>query len=119
MGFTPKRYTTQTAIEALRQVAIEFEAMLTEEVLTKYPGQTLGQVIRDQYLLHLKRMILQSWRRRRTLTTEVLQELPCYPEREPRFDAAGLVLTWVAIMAVSVILRPSYENESPSWKRSL
>ena len=91
MGFTPRRYTTLTAIEALQQVANEFESMVNEEVLTKYPGQTLGQTIRDQYLLHLKRMIVESWRHRRTLTTEVVQELSCYPERAPRFQTGGLV----------------------------
>jgi len=91
MGFTPKRYTTQTAIEALEQVAREFESMASEEILAKYPGQTLSQVIRDQYLLHLKRRIVQSWRQRRSLTTEVLHELPCYPERAPRFHPGGIV----------------------------
>jgi hypothetical protein len=91
MAFTPKRYTTLTAIEALQQVAKEFESMVNEEVFTKYPGQTLGQTIRDQYLFHLKRRIVVSWRQRRTLTTDVVQELPCYPERAPRFQAGGLI----------------------------
>jgi hypothetical protein len=91
MGFTPRRYTTLTAIEALQQVAKELEFMVNEEVLAKYPHQTLGQTIRDQYLLHLKRRIVQSWRQRRSLTTEVLQELPCYPERAPRFHSGGVI----------------------------
>jgi hypothetical protein len=91
MGFTPKRYTTLTAIEALQQVAKEFESMVNVEVFTNYPGQTLGQTIRDQYLFHLKRRIAQSWRQRRTLTTEVVQELSCYPGRAPRFQAGGLI----------------------------
>jgi hypothetical protein len=91
MGFTPKRYTTLTAIEALQQVAREFESMVNEEVLAKYPGDTLGHVIRDQYLLHLKRRIVQSWRQRRSLTTDVVQELPCYTERVPRFQPEGII----------------------------
>jgi hypothetical protein len=64
---------------------------VNRKVLAKYPGQTLGQTIRDQYLLHLKRKIVQSWQQRRTLTTEVGQELPCYPERAPRFHPGGLI----------------------------
>ncbi len=71
--------------------AKEFESMVNREVLAKYPGQTLGQTIRDTYLLHLKRKIVQSWRQRRTLTTEVVQELPCYPEQAPRFHAGGVI----------------------------
>jgi hypothetical protein len=91
MGFTPKRYTIQTAIEALREVAKELETLVNEEVLAKHPDQTLGQAIRDQYLYHLKRRIVSSWRQRRTVTTEVLQELTCYPERAPRFQPGGLI----------------------------
>lgn len=91
MGFTPKRYTTLTAIEALQQVAREFESMMTEELLAKYPGQTLGQAVRDLHLYHLKRRIVESWRQRRSVTTDVVQELLCYPERAPRFQAGGLI----------------------------
>ena len=91
MGLTPRRYTTLTALEALQQVAKEFESMVNEEVIAKYPGQTLGQTVRDQYLLHVRRRIVQSWRQRRTLTTAVVQELPCYPERAPRFHPGGLI----------------------------
>jgi hypothetical protein len=91
MGFTPRRYTTQTVIEALHQGAKESESIVNKDILAKYPGQTLGQTIRDQYLLHLKRKIVQSWQQRRTLTTEVVQELSCYPERAPRFHPGGLI----------------------------
>ncbi len=91
MAFTPKRYTTLTAIEALTQVAKQFEALLTEEVLRNYPGETLDQVIRDQYLLHMKRKIIESWRRRREVTSEVVQEIPCYSERAPSFQTGGLI----------------------------
>jgi len=91
MAFTARRYTTLTAIEALHHCARDFESMTSAEVAAKYPDQTLARIIRDHYLLHLKRMIVQSWRQRRTLTTAVLQELSCYPERAPRFQVGGLV----------------------------
>jgi hypothetical protein len=91
MAFTPRRYTTLTAIEALEQVAIQFESMVNADVLAKHPEQTLDQTIRDVYLLHLKRKIVQAWRRRRDITTEVIQELSCYPERAPIFQPGGLV----------------------------
>lgn len=38
----------------------------------------------DRVRLGLKRRILKAWRKRRDLTSDVVRELPCYTESEPR-----------------------------------
>lgn len=83
MASTPRKNVVLTAIESLQLGAKDFEKMTAVETLGRYPHENLGEIIRDHYRLHLKRTIIQSWRERRSVTTEVLQELPCYAERAP------------------------------------
>ena len=39
----------------------------------------------DFYRLHAFRIIMSAWKKRRTLTTKVVDELTCYVEADPKF----------------------------------
>jgi len=43
----------------------------------------------DSYRLSLERLIIRSWRKRRKVTTHVVDELPCYVEAEPHIGRNG------------------------------
>lgn len=43
----------------------------------------------DSFRLALESLIVRSWRRRRKLTTRVVDDLPCYTEAEPRIGKDG------------------------------
>jgi hypothetical protein len=45
----------------------------------------------DSYRLALESLIIRSWRKRRKVTTEVVDELPCYVEIEPKIGKDGLI----------------------------
>jgi hypothetical protein len=45
----------------------------------------------DSYRLALECLIIRSWRRRRKITTQVVDELPCYVEAAPRIGKNGLL----------------------------
>jgi hypothetical protein len=47
--------------------------------------------IADSYRLALESLIIRSWRKRRRMTTVVVDELPCYVEVEPRVGKNGLL----------------------------
>ena len=44
----------------------------------------------DRYRLALATLIKTSWRKRRKITTETIQDLNCYTEAEPKIDKKGL-----------------------------
>jgi hypothetical protein len=44
----------------------------------------------DSYRLALEYLIIRSWRKRRSITTQVVDDLPCYSEAEPHLDKDGL-----------------------------
>lgn len=86
MSMSPKRYTTSTAIEALKEAAVvTLKVGVTNQGLVdKYganasPDATLCDIFR----LSIKTAILKSWKRRRTITTKTIQELSCYEEKAP------------------------------------
>jgi hypothetical protein len=45
----------------------------------------------DSYRLALESLIIRSWRKRRRITTRMVDELPCYIEVEPRVGKDGLL----------------------------
>lgn len=84
----PHPYHTRkqsTALEALSAVWKE----IGEENLSQITEEASGDPGRDSYVadrvrLGTKRRILKAWRKRRDLTSDVVRELPCYTESEPR-----------------------------------
>jgi hypothetical protein len=84
MSLTPKRYTTATAIEALKGAAGRMRNANLDSLVQKY-GQaaSLDKVLCDQFRLSLKTKILKAWRRRKQITTHVVCPLSCYSEVDP------------------------------------
>jgi hypothetical protein len=76
-----------TSIEALAAAATAFRSQ-------KKPYTGLGNTdeeMADSYRLALESLIIRSWRKRRKITTQVVDELPCYIEVEPRVGKDGLL----------------------------
>jgi len=76
-------YRQSTAIEGLTAAAT---------VSMRYGG--LGETDAEQadsYRLALESLIIRSWRKRRKITTQVVDDLPCYSEVEPRVGKDGLL----------------------------
>jgi hypothetical protein len=78
------RYRTSTAIEAIATVS---EAALgnmdVQAVQAKYGEDTsLDKVASDEIRLGLRSIILRGWRKRRQVTTEIVNPLQCYGETD-------------------------------------
>jgi hypothetical protein len=82
-----RKYIQSTALEALRTA----QHQVTSSPATpdsKY--RNLDEEIADRYRLSLAVLIINSWKRRRRLTTSVVQELECYVELKPERTDSGL-----------------------------
>ncbi len=78
-------YLKSTAMEALAATATSLKA-----APQKYAG--LGNrddEMADSYRLALASLIIRSWRKRRKITTHVVDDLTCYVEVEPRVGQDG------------------------------
>jgi len=92
---------TFQALSALRRgsyrQATSIEALTAASTVSKGQAKTyvgLGnsdQEMADSYRLALESLIIRSWRKRRKITTRVVDELPCYTEVEPRVGKDGLL----------------------------
>ena len=83
MSLTPRKYTTSTALEALREAARLEDTRLVNLVEQYGPDANLDSVLCDRFRLSLNILIKKAWKRRRTVTTDVVGALACYDEREP------------------------------------
>jgi hypothetical protein len=83
MALTPRRYTTATAIEALRGAAETSLNDVTLKDLSKQYGALANPdvVLAERFRLSLKANIFRGWRQRRRVTTSVVEPLSCYAER--------------------------------------
>lgn len=82
----PRGYRQSTATEAVAAAA---------KVLKSQP-QKYGMIgndrdLADRYRLALVSIIQRGWRKRRKITTEVVDDLPCYTEAEPHVGKDGLL----------------------------
>ena len=93
------RYTL-AAINALnpvregRRKTTSYESLEAAAVLEKAPRTLDVTVSRDtemadRYRLALRSLIIRSWRKRRNVTTETVQDLECYTEAEPTVGKNG------------------------------
>jgi hypothetical protein len=83
MSLTPKRYTTATAIEALKGAAARMRSANLQSLVQKYgKAANIDNFLCDQYRLSLKTKILKAWRYRRQVTTDIAYPLSCYEEVE-------------------------------------
>ena len=68
------------------------EAAATLEPTVSAPsrsGAVIDEEIADRYRLALASLIVRSWRKRRKVTTNTIQDLECYTEAEPRIGKDG------------------------------
>jgi hypothetical protein len=81
MAMSPRTRWVSTAIEALEAVAQKSGGASMQELVTKYGPLATDDVVRcDRYRLTLRSIIMRGWKKRRELTSRVVQELPCYTE---------------------------------------
>jgi len=92
----PHPYHTRkqsTALEALQAVRTEIGQENLSEITEEASGNPdLDSLVTDRLRLGVKRRILKAWRKRRDLTSDVVNELPCYTESEPQERRGELYL---------------------------
>ena len=88
---TPQRYLTSTAIEALHMSAFATGKIRAGKLEEKYgESATLESILTDEYRYAIRTKIELAWRRRRSIATEVVDNLSCYREVAP-FERRGLL----------------------------
>lgn len=89
---TQRRYLTSTALEALHAAATSIGAQTTPDLVAKYGAKAeLNAILRDEFRYAVKYQIFHAWQERRSRTDEVVDELTCYTERDPREGRGGLI----------------------------
>jgi hypothetical protein len=91
MSRTPRRYTTSTAIEALREAAGSISKQTPANLAEKYGEKaSMDKILCDEFRLALKTAIMKAWKKRRRITTDIVLPLPCYHEVSP-YEKRGLI----------------------------
>jgi hypothetical protein len=91
MSRTLKRYTTSTAIEALKEAGENLKSMTNQELVTKYGANAVTDVsLCENFRDSIEVLIMMAWKRRRKVTNSVVEPLDCYEEKEP-FEKRGLL----------------------------
>lgn len=85
---TPNRVTT--SLELLGSASEAFSGADLADART--PAQ-LDRMLAEMNALSLRRIILNGWRSRRKVTTDVVQELDCFPENPPYLDEELRIMT--------------------------
>src|SRR5437764_7115047 len=84
MSLSPKRYTTATALEALQGAAYASRNLTSSDLRAMYGDKAkLDSILCDRYRLAIRVAIEKAWRRRRSLTTDIVIPLSCYKEVSP------------------------------------
>jgi hypothetical protein len=90
---SPHRYKTATALEALRASAYSSARTRLDQLCEKYGATaTKDCVERDECRLAIKSLVFRAWRRRRSVTSEVVEPLSCYEEKAPHENRGLLEL---------------------------
>jgi len=79
-------YRQSTSLEAITAAA----TLSRNRASGGVPIGTGDQELADSYRLALATLIIKSWRKRRKITSQVVDELPCYSEVEPFIGKDGL-----------------------------
>lgn len=84
MSRTPKRYTTSTAIQALKEAADSIGKRNLGDLVNKYgESASVDKTLCDEFRLQLKLAIFKAWKKRRKVTTDIICPLACYKETAP------------------------------------
>jgi len=77
-----------TALEALEASDYKNRTVTLGQLSKKYGAAANDDSVRcDRYRYTLRHIIVNGWKRRRSLTTSVVDELTCYAEVELREEA--------------------------------
>lgn len=91
MSRTPKRYTTSTAIEALKEAAGSIGKQTPTSLAEKYGKfATMDKIYCDELRLTIKTIVFKAWKRRRKITSDIVCPLYCYKETPP-YEKRGLI----------------------------
>jgi len=72
-----------TAVEALEAAAHKNRSKTLGDLVAKYGAPaTENAVLCDRYRLSLRSIVMRAWKKRRSLTSTVVDELSCYPESD-------------------------------------
>jgi predicted nucleic acid-binding protein len=85
---TPNRVTT--SLELFQAASEAFSGADLADART--PSQ-MDRMLAEMNALSLRRIILNGWRSRRKVTTDVVQELDCFPENPPYIDEELRIMT--------------------------
>ncbi len=78
---SPRRYRTSTAIESIIEVVNATSRTPMSKLINTYgDSANLGSITTDCYRLAIKSLVYKAWKKRRKLTTLVVQDLDCYEE---------------------------------------
>jgi len=91
MSRTPKRYTTSTALQALREATGSISKQTPAKLSKKYgESASMDKILCDETRLALKFKILTAWKKRRKISTDIITPLPCYREVAP-YEKRGML----------------------------
>jgi hypothetical protein len=92
---TPQRYLTSTSIEAVATASYSALGQMTPaEAQAKYGSEiSLDSIAADELRINLHSIILRAWRKRRRVTTSVVNPLSCYDEIDPVEERGLIVVT--------------------------
>lgn len=80
-----------TAVEALEAAGHRNSDVTLGELVDKYGALATDDVVRcERYRLSLRRIIMRAWKKRRQVTSSVVDELSCYPEGDV-IEERGLI----------------------------
>jgi hypothetical protein len=80
-----------TAMESLSGAMHSIGRQTLEDLSKKYGKQADINIMQcDEIRLQLKVVIMRSWKKRRKLTTDIVNPLPCYKEVQP-YEKRGLI----------------------------
>lgn len=86
-------YMLATALQGLESIFDSLRNTTLADLNTRYKQRvTFAEMQADEYRLELRRRLYSMWRKRRTTTTHVVNELPCWPEHGPT-EKRGLLET--------------------------
>jgi hypothetical protein len=116
---TPQRYLTSTSLEA---IAVASHAALgaidAETARAKYgPETSLDSLAATEIRLNLRALILRAWRKRRQITTAIVDQLSCYNETDPTEQRGLIIINRSPCSATCALAR--LFREKPSDVRAL
>lgn len=121
LSLTPQRYKTATALEALTEASKSFSQNTPQDLLEKYCHTDLGKILYDETRISLRVIIMIAWKKRRLVTTEVVNPLICYNEIAPiekrgLIDDSPLSCESHSTCSIQKILKDKLEDVEKLWE---